>query len=101
MKYALVVASLCLSGNVSAADPFPPVVVASHCNSCHQIDRAVVGPAFREVAHTLKGDARAEARIVATIENGSRGKWGLFKMDPMPQVKPADAKAIAAWIMSL
>jgi cytochrome c len=71
------------------------------CLSCHQVDKKVVGPAFKDVAKKYKGDAKAEEHILGVIKNGSKGVWGAVPMSKQPQVNDADAGAIAKWILSL
>src|SRR6478672_3442403 len=34
------------------------------CQSCHAVDRKLVGPAFKDVAAKYKGDAQAEAKLL-------------------------------------
>ncbi len=71
------------------------------CLSCHQVERKVVGPAYKDVAKKYKGDAKAEAHLVQVIQKGGKGVWGNVPMPPNPKVSEADAKALAAWILSL
>jgi cytochrome c len=97
MKVALFAAVLvAFSGLASAAEP----AAAKACMGCHQVDKKVFGPMFKDVANKYKGDAKAEEHIVSVINNGSKGVWGTFAM-PKQDIKPDDAKAIAKWIMSL
>jgi cytochrome c len=100
MKVALIAAaSLMIFAGTASADQ--ALAQKSGCMGCHQIDKKVVGPAFKDVAKKLKGDAKAEDTIVGVIENGSKGVWGTFAMPAQKQVKPEDAKALAKWVLSL
>lgn len=101
MKLAmtLAVTSILLASSALAADPAMPAA-AKPCLGCHQVDKMVVGPAFRDVAKQYKGDPKAEERVIHAINNGSKGVWGAYTM-PKQNVGPDDAKAIARWIMSL
>ncbi len=98
MKTALIIAALlAVSGMASAAEA---PVAAKACMGCHQVDKKVFGPMFKDVANKYKGDAKAEDHIVSVINNGSKGVWGTFAM-PKQNVSADDAKALAKWIMSL
>lgn len=69
------------------------------CLSCHNPDRKLVGPAFKDIA---KRNYNAE-KIVQLIHNPKPENWPDYPtpMPPMPQVKREDALKIAAYINSL
>lgn len=69
------------------------------CLSCHNPDRKLVGPAFRDIA---KRNYTAD-KIVQLIHNPQPENWPEYPtpMPPMPQVKKEDALKIAAYINSL
>jgi cytochrome c len=69
--------------------------------ACHQIDQKRVGPAFRVVAEKLAGQEGAEAYLANAIIQGSRGRWGAVPMPAQRQVSAANARLIAAWILTL
>jgi cytochrome c len=92
-------AALALTAGVASADQ--ALAQKSGCLSCHQIDKKVVGPALKDVAKKYKGDAKAEGHIVGVIKHGGKGVWGPIPMPPHPQVSDADAKKLAAWVLSL
>lgn len=71
------------------------------CMSCHQVDKKVVGPGFKDVAAKYKGDKNAEAHLINKVKNGGSGVWGTVPMPPNPQVPDADLKAIVSWVLSL
>lgn len=71
------------------------------CLACHQVDKKVVGPAFKDVAAKYKGDKAAEAKLVEKVKKGGSGVWGTVPMPPNAQVKDADIKAIVHWVLSL
>ncbi|HTJ95199.1 MAG TPA: c-type cytochrome, partial [Pararobbsia sp.] len=49
---------------------------ANACASCHQADRKLVGPAYRDIAAKYKNDAGAQARLEKVVRNGGAGVWG-------------------------
>ena len=69
------------------------------CLSCHNPDRKLVGPSFRDIA---KRKYSAE-KILQLIHNPQPENWPEYPtpMPPMPQVKKEDALKIAAYINSL
>ena len=71
------------------------------CLACHQVDKKVVGPAFKDVAAKYKGDKAAEAKLVKKVKEGGKGVWGEVPMPPNAQVKDADIKTIVHWVLSL
>lgn len=70
------------------------------CTACHGSDEAVVGPAFRDVAKKYKGQANAEATLVAKVKAGGSGTWGAIPMPPQAHVSDADLKTIVAWVLA-
>ena len=72
-----------------------------NCLACHAVDKKVVGPAYKDVAAKYKGDAGAEAKLVAKVKNGGSGVWGPIPMPPNSSVPDADVKALVKWVLSL
>ena len=101
MKSIVIAAAavLALTAGVASADQ--ALAQKSACMSCHQLDKKVVGPAFKDVAKKYKGDAKAEEHIVGVIKKGGKGVWGTVPMPPHPQVSDDNAKKLAAWVLSL
>ncbi|WP_235914919.1 c-type cytochrome [Pelistega ratti] len=67
------------------------------CVGCHSTETKIIGPAFKEIAAKYAEDTDT---IVASIKNGSSGKWGPVPMPPNA-VNDEEAKALATWIFSL
>ncbi len=72
-----------------------------NCLACHAVDKKVVGPAYKDVAAKYKGDAGAEARLIAKVKNGGSGTWGQIPMPPNSAVPDADIKTLVKWVLSL
>jgi cytochrome c len=70
------------------------------CTACHALDKKGVGPAYKEVAKKYKGNKDAEALLATSILKGSTGKFGPVPMPPN-KVTDAEAKALAAWVLTL
>ncbi|MFA6945193.1 MAG: c-type cytochrome [Pedobacter sp.] len=76
------------------------VMMASYtCLSCHNPDRKLVGPAFKDIAKRKY----STEKIVQLIHNPKPENWPEYPtpMPPMPQVKTEDGLKIAAYINSL
>lgn len=73
---------------------------ANACMSCHGVDHKIVGPAFRDVAKKYSGRPDEVAYLAGKIKKGGEGAWGPIAMPEQPQLKEADAKAIAEWLAS-
>ena len=101
MKSIVIAAAavLALTAGVASADQ--ALAQKSACMSCHQLEKKVVGPAFKDVAKKYKGDAKAADHLVDVIKKGGKGVWGTVPMPPHPQVSDENAKKLAAWVLSL
>jgi cytochrome c len=88
---------LLMAGSAFADDA---LLKKSNCMGCHKMEGKLVGPGFVEIANKYKGDAGAAAKLEDKIIKGGAGVWGTMAMPPMANVKPADAKTMAADILS-
>lgn len=71
------------------------------CLACHKVDTKAVGPSYKDVAAKYKGNAEAQANLVAKIKKGGSGNWGPIPMPPHPAVSDDELNKIVAWILSL
>ena len=99
---AVALAGLCAGGSALAADAAKAKQLAQryNCLACHAVDKKLVGPAYKAVAAKYKGDAGAEAKLIAKVKNGGGGVWGSIPMPPN-NVPESDIKTIVEWILSL
>src|SRR3984885_189716 len=105
-----IIAMLCLSAlslivtsraNATISDADAAQLMAKYnCQACHQVDKQLVGPAFRDIAKTYKADAGAASKLQTKVKNGSSGVWGAIAMPPN-NVPAADLQAIIELVMSL
>ena len=102
MKKLFAVAAIAsLLGSTAAfADAGADLVKAKNCLACHAVDKKLVGPAYKDVAAKYKGDKTAEAKLVEKVQKGGVGAWGQVPMPPNPQVNPAEAKTLVAWVLA-
>lgn len=72
-----------------------------NCLVCHQVDKKVVGPAYKDVAAKYANDKTAEAKLFEKVKKGGVGVWGQVPMPPNATVPDADIKALVKWVLSL
>lgn len=100
MKRALMVLALaCAAATPAMADQ--ALATAKNCMTCHAVDKKLVGPAYKEVAGKYAGQGGAVDKLAAKIVKGSQGVWGPVPMPANGQVNEAEAKKLAAWILTL
>jgi cytochrome c len=64
----------------------------SGCMTCHAVDTKKMGPAFKEIAKKYKGNATAEADVVAKLKSG--------KGHPAVKTSDDDTKALVKWVLA-
>ena len=77
------------------------LATSKNCLACHAVDRKMVGPAFKDIAAKYKGDKTAADRLAIKIVKGGGGVWGPVPMPANPQVTEAEARRLAAWVLTL
>ena len=93
LTFALVAAGPALADQALAT--------AKNCMACHAVDKKLVGPAYKDVAAKYAGQAGAADKLAAKIQKGGSGVWGPVPMPANTQVNEAEAKKLAAWVLSL
>jgi cytochrome c len=71
-----------------------------NCLACHNVDKKVIGPAYKEVAAKYAGQKDAADKLAQKILKGGSGVWGAVPMPANPQVSEAEAKLLATWVLS-
>ena len=69
------------------------------CMGCHQLDKKVVGPAFKQVAQRYAHKADAQTYLAQRIRQGGAGAWGPVGMPANTAVSPEEAQRLAAWVL--
>jgi cytochrome c len=83
----------------SAADASEALAKKYACAACHQPDRKVVGPAWKDVASKYGDGSVKPEQLAASIKKGSSGKWGTMAMPPQTQVSDADLLTLSTWVL--
>ena len=100
MKHILTIALL---GSLAVAPAMANEALAKskQCVACHAVDKKLVGPSYKDVANKYAGQGDAVNKLAAKIVKGGSGVWGPVPMPANTQVNDADAKKLAAWILTL
>jgi cytochrome c551/c552 len=72
------------------------------CLQCHNPEKKIVGPAYKDVAAKYANDPKAMDNVRLQIVNGGSGKWGTV---PMPGyghaiLTPEQIDVLAKWVLS-
>ena len=94
-------ALLTLVATVAPAMADQALATAKNCMACHATDKKLVGPSYKDVAAKYAGDKAAVDKLAAKIQKGGAGVWGPVPMPANPQVSEAEAKKLAAWVLTV
>ncbi len=99
----IVIAAAAAAGVLLAAPALADEALAKkyNCLACHQVDKKVVGPSYKDVAKKYKGQSGAAATLAGKVKKGSSGTWGPVPMPPNPTVPDADVKKLVDWILKM
>ena len=73
----------------------------SDCLTCHKIEEASTGPAYRDVANKYTNDDKTITMLSEKIIKGGTGNWGQVPMVAHPALSSDDAKQIVKFILLL
>lgn len=71
------------------------------CKACHKLVEKSIGPAYADVAARYPKNKKSMTHLVNKIINGGSGVWGETSMPAHPSLKPAEAKLIVGFVLSL
>ena len=92
-----------LAMTLSVAAPAMAVLAlatSKNCMACHAVDKKLVGPSYKDVAAKYSGQKDAVDKLAAKIVKGGAGVWGPVPMPANAQVNDAEAKKLAAWVLT-
>jgi len=99
MKRTLITLALAL-GAAAPAMADLALAKAKNCMACHAVEKKLVGPSFKDVAAKYANQKDANDKLAAKIVKGGSGVWGPLPMPANAAVSEADAKALAAWVLT-
>ena len=76
------------------------LATSQNCMACHGMDKKIVGPSYKDVAAKYAQQKDAVDMLATKIIKGGSGAWGPVPMPANAQVNPAEAKKLAAWILT-
>jgi cytochrome c len=97
MKYLLTALCLLLPLSIQADQM---TAIKSGCFGCHQPDKRLVGPSFKEIA--ARFTSADLDTLVETVKNGRTHTdltWGKAPMPPNPAPE-ADVRKVIEWMLS-
>jgi cytochrome c len=96
-------ALIAVAASAAAVPAFANAELAQkkNCMACHSVDKKVIGPAFKDVSAKYAGQKDAGDALAGKILKGGAGAWGQVPMPANPQVNEAEAKQLAAWVLSV
>jgi cytochrome c len=80
-------------------DPVAALLQAHACSTCHSVEKAVVGPAFRDIARRYAAQADAPARLAQKIRQGGQGAWGQVPMPPAATLSEPELTTLVQWVL--
>jgi cytochrome c len=86
---AILGAGMAASGTANAQEA---LAKSSGCMNCHDVAAKKMGPSYKEIAAKNKGNADAEAKIIAKLSAG--------KEHPEVKAKGDDLKGIVKWVLT-
>ena len=76
------------------------LATAKNCMACHAVATKLVGPSYKDVAAKYAGQKDAVDKLAGKIIKGGSGVWGPVPMPANAQVNDAEAKKLAAWVLT-
>lgn len=101
MKSVLILAAAVASMSVMPAWASADLAQKKNCMACHATDKKLIGPAYKDVAAKYAGQKDAADKLAQKILKGGSGVWGAVPMPANPQVSEAEAKQLAAWVLTV
>ena len=99
---SLIVLSVALGASIaSPAFASADLAQKKNCLACHAADKKVIGPSYKDVAAKYAGQKDAADKLAQRILKGGSGAWGAVPMPANPQVSEAEAKQLAAWVLTV
>ena len=99
MKRSLITLALTLSVAAPAMADLA-LATSKNCMACHAVDKKLVGPAYKDVAAKYAGQKDAVDLMCGLFVLGGSGVWGPVPMPANAQVNDAEAKKLAAWVLT-
>lgn len=83
-----------------AAAASPELAKQKNCLNCHQAERKVVGPSWREIGKRYGAVPNAATALAVKIRAGGSGAWGVVPMPANPALNADEAQQLADWVLT-
>lgn len=77
------------------------LVGQNDCLTCHKINEASTGPAYKAVAAKYANTPEVIDQLSNKVIKGGAGNWGAVPMTPHPNLAKDDAVAMVKYILTL
>ena len=77
------------------------LIAANDCLTCHKVDEASTGPAYRDVANKYTNDDATANTLADKVIKGGSGNWGSIPMPAHDALSKDDAKAMVKYVLLL
>ena len=92
MRTIAIIATACLGFAGGIAIASPELAKSSGCMNCHDVAAKKVGPSFKDISAKYKGQADAEAKLVAALSDG--------KKHPATKGTADEKKTLVKWVLA-
>ena len=104
LKASLGVVAVLAFASPSGATEIKALINEQGCFACHSLDQKMVGPSFKMVADSYRGQKDAADMLAKKIISGGNGHWdkitGGIMMPPHPGMSMEQAKKVADWVLA-
>ncbi|GGE51110.1 cytochrome c [Pedobacter psychrotolerans] len=100
-KEKTVVATATLSNHAMQMSAGEKLINKSDCIGCHNKVNKIIGPAYVDIAKKYPATEKNINYLADKIIKGGTGVWGTMPMTAHSTLKPADAKLMVKYILSL
>lgn len=90
-----------IATNLAQTSPGEKLINQSDCVGCHNKNEQLVGPSYVDIAKKYPATPKNIDMLANKIIKGGKGNWGETPMMAHPNIKPADAKTMVKYILSL
>ncbi|MCX3266108.1 c-type cytochrome [Pedobacter agri] len=100
-KEKMVVATATLTHHEFQMSAGEKLINKSDCIGCHNKVNKIIGPSYTEIAKKYPATEKNINYLADKIIKGGTGVWGTMPMTAHATLKPADAKLMVKYILSL
>ncbi|WP_316809019.1 c-type cytochrome [Pedobacter agri] len=100
-KEKMVVATATTTNHEFQMSAGEKLINKSDCIGCHNKVNKIIGPSYTEIAKKYPATEKNINYLADKIIKGGTGVWGTMPMTAHATLKPADAKLMVKYILSL